>query len=326
MPRNRTLNELRQARKLSFWVSIAVLLVGVIGVLIYGVFLRRASSSVPVAVAYVLGTIFLSAGLISLILGRVSVEESRVEVRWTVEQSIEDLLRPLRAMIDEDSQREYRWHCLLSLPDGDGQLTDYALQEIEVSKEVSQIPKIIKLVCIASKGDAVLEQYAEDPECLMRWVVDDELNPQDEAVFSIDELIIDGFTVPLHERKVFNQPLRVEYRYRRPVTPSNDEKRQLSWRFHVRKYFGSDERVEIRTQVFSTTFGAEFRCTVGESIALKKFNVNTSEVSTLGSPGRLCSAPVNNPRSLASLAARFDSPLQPGSTIVFRLERRLGSQ
>lgn len=95
----------------------------------------------------------------------------------------------------------------------------------------------------------------------------------------------------------------------------------ISYSVLLRKHVGRDARLLVRTQLFSTTFGADFRCVVAESMRTTGAWISGGEVSTLGPAPSMVSS-VDLVQGLpVDLHVRYDAPLQSGSTIGFHLTR-----
>lgn len=169
------------------WVSIAILLGGI---LLLAAYFSLTPTPTPLSGTWVasqilniLGSILISSALISLVLSASTIHESRLQVREEIERSVGRVLSPMQEMIEDQAQRDYRWHCLLAMPADSTDLQDFGIAEIEISKEVALIPDTMRFICIAAPSDEEFRPYADDPSYFLRWVVDRTLDPSDPATF-----------------------------------------------------------------------------------------------------------------------------------------------
>jgi hypothetical protein len=73
---------------------------------------------------------------------------------------------------------------------------EYGHQLIRLSYRLPAMPRELRMVCLASFSDHVLDPYADDPRYVFRWLVDEGLDPQDQEIFQIVQLCIDGRPLP----------------------------------------------------------------------------------------------------------------------------------
>lgn len=316
-----TQRELQQAQRISRALGLVVFLLGLAAMATYFLWPRGGARGVVVEIAYMVANVFLSASAVAFILSRVTFEEADLSAKAAIEGSIEAALSPVREALLNDCQSDYRWQCLLGLPPEGDLLPEHAVQVISVEKTLPSLPSELRFVCVASYDDAALGPFSDDGRYQFRWIVDEELDPQNKSVFNVVK-------VRVNDRPLQGRPLSV----RGPVRSSHmayaipRELRGLSqcrveFTVVVRKHVGTDSRVLIRTQLFKTTFGADFRCIVSEAMKLTASTISSSEVSALGPISNPVGTVLLEPGVPVDLHIRYGSPLQAGSTIGFHLTR-----
>lgn len=175
--------------------------------------------------------------------------------------------------------------------------------------------------CVASMADDAISAFVDDPRYQFRWIVDEGLDPNDRMLFDVTRVSLDGRELNAREVAPRLQYKARQVSYSVPRGHGESRRHKISFDVLVRKHFGSERRVRIRTQLFQTTFGADFRCTISESVLMSKAWISTSEVTGFGPM-----QPVTGKSRLVqglpcSLHVRYDAPLQPGSTVAFHLDR-----
>lgn len=314
-----TNRELQQAQRISRALGTVVLLMGLAAMATYFLWPRGGARGVVVELSYMMANVFFSASAVALILSRVTFEEADLSAKAAIESSIEAALSPVRDALLNDCQSDYRWQCLLGLaPDGDA-LPEHAVQVISIEKTLPNLPSELRFVCVASYDDAALAPYAGDARYQFRWVVDEELDPLNPAVFevlSVNVRALSGRALPNKDG------LRLRHlAYAIPRELRGLAQCRVEFAVSLRKHVGADSRILIRTQLFKTTFGADFRCIVSEGLSLSGSAISSSEVSALGPISSPVGTVVARPGVPADLHIRYSSPLQAGSTVGFHLTR-----
>ncbi|MDQ3706223.1 MAG: hypothetical protein M3437_13625, partial [Chloroflexota bacterium] len=199
--------------------------------------------SVAAEVAYIVASALFSAGLVSLLLSQVTLEESRLGLQATIESSIEASLLPLREVLQAGCQVDYRWHCLLSMPGGGDAHPEYSYQQITIQKDLSELPPDLRFVCVASMADDALSAFVDDPRYQFRWIVDENLDPNNRLLFDVSRVSVDG-------RELIGRDvgLKLKYSSRQvcyniPRGDGGSRRHTISFDVLVRKHFGSDRRV-----------------------------------------------------------------------------------
>lgn len=316
-----TSRELRQAKKISRALGGVVLLLGLAAMATYFLWPRGGARGVVVEIAYMVANVFFSASAVALILSRVTFEEADLSAKAAIESSIEAALSPVREALLNNCQSDYRWQCVLGLPPEGDILPEHAVQIVSIEKTVPTLPNELRFVCLASYDDAALAPFAEDERYQFRWMVDEELDPQDKAVFDVLSVSVNGRVLtgrPLSARGSFKTS-HVAYVIPRELRGLSQCR--IEFTVAVRKHIGTDSRILIRTQLFKTTFGADFRCVVSEAIRLTGSSISSSEVSALGPISNPVGTVISRSGVPADLHIRYGSPLQAGSTIGFHLTR-----
>ena len=105
MSRPETRNELRLARRVKYWASVGLFL---IGLALSGCYFATAfqGDTAVRAIAALLANSLVSAALITLIVGKVTEDESRLLVLRTIEDSLEANLTPLRETLQHAGRRQ----------------------------------------------------------------------------------------------------------------------------------------------------------------------------------------------------------------------------
>jgi len=150
MSQPRSKRELMQAQRLSRVLGTLVFLLGVLALVAYFVWAQGAARPVRVEIAYITANVLFSASIVAILLSRVTFEESNLSTRYTIENTVENSLAPLRRALDIGSQADYRWHCVLSMPPPEDAFKDYAIQKVSIEKTVDEVPSELRFVCIAS--------------------------------------------------------------------------------------------------------------------------------------------------------------------------------
>lgn len=316
-----TTRELQQAKKISRALAAVVLLLGLAAMATYFLWPRGGARGVVVEIAYMIANVFFSASAVALILSRVTFEEADLSAKAAIESSIEAALSPVREALLNDCQSDYRWQCLLGLPPEGDALPEHAVQVISIEKTVPGLSNELRFVCVASYDDAALAPFAEDARYQFRWVVDEELDPLDSAVFDVINVKVNGRA--LNGRPLSSSgPAKMSHLgYAIPRELRGLSQYRIEFTVAMRKHVGADSRILIRTQLFKTTFGADFRCIISEALGLTGSWISSSEVSALGPISNPVGTVVSRPGVPVDLHIRYGSPLQAGSTIGFHLSR-----
>jgi hypothetical protein len=317
-----TRRELQQARKLSQTLGLVILLLGVGAMAVYFLWPNSGARGVVVEVAYMVANIFFSAGLVAMLLSKVTFEEANLSAQATIQTSVESALSPIREALLPGSQTDYRWHCLLGMPERSDSFPEYAIQVVSIAKTVIEPPPELRFVCVASYADDALSPYANDLRYQLRWVVDEELDPRDTNVFDVLAVRVNGRVLAGKDVRVRSGATKSRLlSYPVPREFRNQVQCRIEFTVLLRKHVGNDARVMIRTQLFTTTFSADFRCVVAPNFGITSSTISSSEVSGLGSHAAPRDTVVVRPGLPADLHIRYDTPLQAGSTVGFHLLR-----
>ncbi|MGH8906113.1 MAG: hypothetical protein ACRD0K_06285 [Egibacteraceae bacterium] len=312
---------LREVRRT---VRVYNVLVLVIGGIVLVAAARLSGQSMIVKGLEALGTTLVSAALVSFVFGTITIRDTTLQVGQAVSSAMQDTLAPLREAMLADALSLYRWDCHVDHAADDDPLPAYANQLLRISYRIPEVARELRLVCIASSADTVLEPFMDDARYVFRWLVDEGLHPWEPHVFRIAEIRVDGR--PLQPGRVrrfeTHGSLAVEHRYAVPPELRTLGSHALDLSVAVRKYVGEDRRVRIQTQLFRAATDAEFRLTIGPRLRPVALAVQVSEVSPLG-PGHPVSCGSTHPDPYGQVAGRalFHFPLQPGSSVAFTIQR-----
>ncbi|MBV2151393.1 hypothetical protein [Kitasatospora sp. SUK 42] len=271
------------------------------------------------------GGAFVSASAVTLAIGSLTVRETTEQVDSAVLRGMQDVLGPVRDPLFAGALSAYRYDCLLSpAPAGDAH-PDYLYQSFRISYRIESLPKAVTIACLASNDDAGLDGFTGS-ECLLRWMIDDNLDPDDPEIFTVGVVRVDNRDLerkpPTHET-VAGGRARVEH-----FTVPHDAQVTIGHLVELsvtaRKFVGNDRRVRVQAQVFRHVTDAEYRLTVDPALKPTRLSVNASEISALGathgaSVRATFPAPFNNTAGLIQLPF----PLQPGSVMAFTIDREV---
>ncbi len=272
-----------------------------------------------------LGTTLVSAALVSFVFGAITIRETTLQVGQAVSTAMQDTLQPLREAMLAEALSLYRWDCFIDCPADDDPLPAYAHQLLRISYRIPEVPRELRLICIASFSDTTLKPFVDDARYLFRWLVDEGLDPAEHHIFRVAGVRVDGQLLQRgKERRFENQGnLAVEHHYAVPSELRTLGSHAIDFAVAVRKYVGDDRRVRIQTQLFRAVTDAEFRLTVGPHLRPLTLAVQVSEVSPLG-PGHpiSCGSTYADPYGQVAGQALFHFPLQSGSNVAFNIECR----
>lgn len=311
---------LEETRRSAFYFNLLAILVGFV---VLGGAAYWGGESIDLYLE-VGGGALVSAGLVNLVFGAITLRETTRQVDVAVNDAISDSLQPVRETVLEGAQHGYRWNCFLQPAAPDDPLQEYAYQYLHVAYELDELPEELRAVCIATYDDDVLSRFRRD-NYMVRWMVDEERDPADPRVFQFGPVKVNGD--PLADREVVELELEQgrahELRYQVPSNLRYGERPYLEYSAMFRKFTGEDRRIRLVSQLFATTVDAEYRLWVSPEIPLRNISVGTSQVTALGphdvsSCGETFSAEQNQ-----AAHAVFKFPLQAGSSISFTLERDL---
>ncbi|MCC9307574.1 hypothetical protein LN042_10750 [Kitasatospora sp. RB6PN24] len=313
----------QQLRKILVLVNVLALTIGMVSVVAASLMTHQ---QVLATVLSLIGGAFVSAAVVTLAIGSLTVRETTEQVDSAVLRGMQDVLGPVRDPLFAGALSAYRYDCLLTVPPPGDAHPDYLYQNFRISYRVETLPKTVGIVCMASNDDACLTGYT-GPDWLLRWMIDDTLDPDDPEVFTIGAVRVDNRELerkpPVHE-PVAGGKARI-HQFSVPsdarVTPGHLVELSIT----ARKYIGNDRRVRIQAQVFRHVTDAEYRLTVDPALKPVRLAVSASEVSPLGAAhgGSVRStfpAPFGNLAGLVQLPF----PLQPGSVMAFTIDREIG--
>lgn len=310
------------ARRSLFLANAVSLILGMVAVI--G---AAATSEQPILATTLnlVGGAFVSASVVTLILGAMTAREASAQVDSAVLRGLQDVLTPIRDPLYGSALAAYRYDCHLLCPAPGDSEPDYLYQSIRISYRVEELPAALRVVCAASRDDRALEGL-EAEDYILRWMVDDNLDVGDGRIFSFGGIRIDGIEVTsgnVEFRPIAGGRARIE-RFPVPRALRGTVGHTVEFSFTARKYVGSDRRIRIQAQLFRHVTDAEYRLTVDPALRLSRLHVSASEVSALGvAQGASVRALYPEPFDRHAAIAQLPFPLQPGSTIAFQLDREV---
>jgi hypothetical protein len=304
-------------------VLLANALALVVGLVLVVIAAFLSNQQVLATVLSLIGGAFVSAAVVTLVLGALAVRETVEQVDSALLRGLQDVLDPIRDPVFAGSLTAYRWDCFLGCPMPDDDHPDYAYQNMRISYRVDAVPGVLQLVCAASRDDRALEEFrAED--FILRWLVDDELDPTDPMVFRVGMVCVDNEQLKSRQARTVNVvggtarilSYDVPRRLRQTVGHT------VEFQVLARKFVGRETRLRIQAQLFRSVTDAEYRLTVDSGLKVTRLWPSAQEVSAIGA-ARGGSIETSYPRPFDNRAAivHLPFPLQPGSTIAFLVDR-----
>jgi hypothetical protein len=177
------------------WIRRSVLLANalalVVGLVLVVIAAFLSKQQVPATVLSLIGGAFVSAAVVTLVLGALAIRETVDQVDSALLRGLQDVLDPIRDPVFAGSMVAYRWDCYLACALPDDEHPDYAYQNMRISYRIDTLPSVLQLVCAASRDDRALDEFrAED--FVFRWLVDDDLDPTDPMVFRVGMVQVDN--------------------------------------------------------------------------------------------------------------------------------------
>ena len=266
----------------------------------------------------------VSASVVTLVLGALAVKETTEQVDSAVLRGLQDVLEPLRDPVFAGCLMAYRWDCYLACPYPDDTCPGYAYQNMRISYRVDTLPNELRLVCVASRDTRALEGFTAD-DYILRWLVDDTLDPTDPMVFRVGEVQVDNqdlhphtasgtLEVPGGRARVLTYPV--------PRRARQTTGHTVQFQVLARKYIGDETRLRIQAQLFRSVTDAEYRLTIDPSLRVGRLWPSAAEVSAIGVARAGSIEPTFAPPFDKHAAiVHLPFPLQPGSTIAFLIDR-----
>lgn len=311
---------LAEIRRTTLLYNALVGLVGAIGVTLSLVLSDDAWF--PAALALVGGAL-VSAALVSFVFGSITIRETTQQVDRAVAVALEDALAPVRGTLYASALENYRWDCHVDIAAGDTS-HEYLDQALRIAYRVTDVPEELRFICLATTRDEVLKPYAHDPRYVFRWLIEEALDPQDESVFRVDDVLIDGELI--HERQI-DSPRISDARASQVVVAVPERHRTpgshaVEFSIRARKFVGRDRRLRIQTHLFRLVSDGEFRLTVGAGLRAVRIEPSTGQIAVVGPAIRtVCSTLYPSPLSSVGGIIRVPHPMQAGSSVVFRIDR-----
>jgi DNA-binding SARP family transcriptional activator len=214
--------------------------------------------------------------------------------------------------------RGYRWDGHLCKPGAGDPHPDFGLLYARIAFGASALPAWIHVGCDAHDGWGA--RVPSDGAVLaVRSPVDPTLDPSDERVFAVEELLVDGEPLAAADRpgtapgvdRTFAVPARAD-----------GSVRHVDLLVRSRVYLGADARVPVSAVLPEQVTDAEFRLTVAPDIRARRLSVGTSQIAPFGTAGHAQCGKLFGPAGGAKGAfARFVFPLRDGSGVQFEIER-----
>jgi hypothetical protein len=309
------------------WIRRSVLLANalslVVGLVLVVIAAFLSEQQVLATVLSLIGGAFVSAAVVTLVLGALAVRETVEQVDSALLRGLQDVLDPIRDPVFAGSMVAYRWDCYLACPLPDDDHRDYAYQNQRISYRIDTLPSVLRLVCAASRDDRALEEFrAED--YVFRWLVDDELDPTDPMVFRVGMVQVDNEQLksrPANTIRVTGGTARV-LTYEVPRTLRQTVGHTVELQILVRKFVGRETRLRIQAQLFRSVTDAEYRLSVDPGLKVTRLWPSAAEVSAIGvARGGSIESTYAPPFDKHAAIVHLPFPLQPGSTIAFLVDR-----
>ncbi|MGH9209222.1 MAG: hypothetical protein ACRD2C_00905 [Acidimicrobiales bacterium] len=285
-----------------------------------------AEESVLPTILGLFGGALVSAAVVTLALGELAVRETTEQVDSAVLRGLQDVLEPIRDPVFAGSLVAYRWDCHLACPPAGDPHPDYAYQSMRISYRVDKLPNELGIMCAASRDDRALDDFRAD-DYILRWLVDDDLDPSEPTTFSVGDVQVDNeglrarsggsaIAVPGGQARVTSYPVP---RWARQTTGHT-----VQFHVHARKHVASETRLRIQAQLFRSVTDAEYRLTIDPGLNVSRLWPSASEVSAIGvAEGGRIGSTFPPPFDTRAAIVHLPFPLQPGSTVAFLLDREL---
>jgi hypothetical protein len=263
--------------------------------------------------------------VVTLALGQLAVSETTEQVDSALLRGLQEVLEPIRDPVFAGSLVAYRWDCYLACPPGNDPFPDYAYQCMRISYRVDSLPNELRLMCAASRDDRALEEFKAD-DYVLRWLVDDDLDPLDATTFTVGLVRIDGETLNArtgsHGTVAVAGGRAVVLNYPVPRWARQTTGHTVQCQVRTRKYVGNETRIRIQAQLFRSVTDAEYRLAIDPGLNVTRLWPIASEVSAIGvAQGGSIESTFPGPFDTRSAIIHLPFPLQPGSTIAFLLDR-----
>ncbi len=320
----------------TIWIRRSVLLANalslVVGLVLVVIAAFLSEQQIAATVLSLIGGAFVSAAVVTLVLGALAVRETVEQVDSALLRGLQDVLEPIRDPVFAGSLVAYRWDSYLACPLPDDEHPDYAYQNMRISYRVDTLPSILQLVCAASRDDRALEGFCAE-DFIFRWLVDDDLDPTDPMIFRVGMVFVDNEQLksrPASTTKVVGGTAR-HLTYDVPRRLRQTVGHTVEFQVLLRKFVGRETRLRIQAQLFRSVTDAEYRLSVDSGLKVTGLWPSAAEVSAIGvarggSIEATYAAPFDknaaivHPRSHSSRAAR--SPSWSTATRPFRTGRR----
>jgi hypothetical protein len=310
------------------WIRRAVLLANLLA-LLFGLLLVvlgtvLGKQSVLPTILGLFGGAFVSAAVVSLALGSLAVRETTEQVDSAVVRGLRDVLEPVRDPIFAGSLVDYRWDCYLGCPPSTDPQPDYAYQCFRISYRIHHLPKELKVVCAASRDERAVEDFQTD-DYILRWLVDDHLDPADPVIFAVDDVRVDNESLtprPGSNTVEVTGGRAHTVTYSVPRWARTTTGHTVHFQIRTRKHVARETRLQIQAQLFRSVTEAEYRLQIDPRLGVTGLWPRASEVSAIGvAQGGGIERTFPAPFDCAGAIVHLPFPLQPGSTVSFVLDR-----
>jgi hypothetical protein len=274
-------------------------------------------------VVEVASTALLAGSLGALVFASLSSRETEKNIEVSLQSALRETLTPLASALGDDAWAGYRWYTHFApAVQGDG-FPNHAVQAIRFGYTRSGLQTSkISLVCIGSLADEARRPYEDTDRYLMRWQIEEDLDPSDIRVFNPARLMVDQKIVKPKLRQRLSDGVRVaEYEY---------DVRSLRSSGRTRIDVSLITRKALQTPTLSRTIlhrsvtDAEFTCTVDRSLEATKVDV-AANVTGLGPNAERFSGELfpGLPNSDGCMA-RFGYPILAGGSVTFFIDFPVG--
>lgn len=264
-----------------------------------------------------------AAAVTALVFSWLTLQETEEQTEAIVSDAIRDVFVPVREVLGGDALNHYRLDMHIAGAGGDSAHRDYARLFLWISYRARNIPSELRLVCLNGPTEEAFDGYRRDDRYLFRWLVDPELNPVSDDVFSVIRVSVDGVELPQTARsKSLANGTAAEKIYRTPRRFVGPDPRTIEMALMVREFMGDDRRLMYRTELFSNVTDAEYRCTTDRSLGVSAIWTEL-ELASLGPTLTILKPPtfqVGGDNALLT-GAIVRQPLQRGSSVTFVLSR-----
>lgn len=180
-------------------------------------------------VCQILAEAFIVAGVVGMVLGRITRNESFSVTETAIAKVLHEVLAPVRTELLLDAYEFYEWDSRIEPAPAptDGLI----LQRTEVHFTVHAVPK--QLLIVAVSDSSLLQQYMTDERCLLRWEVASHFGNDPGEALKPEQVLVNGRKLKSLTPKLIKKAggRVVEYRFNVPKECAEEEYANVRFEF-----------------------------------------------------------------------------------------------